>query len=333
MTTVEEDAQKIRDCLHQFSGITVSDFVRTEELGSQLDFSRWESSFDDLKQMATQLSNSEWSRLPHRTQTTASETLCEIFDAMSAIVRFSANEGSHKRDDVADRFGSKLDAFKEIALTYGGYLLWEGSSGEERILPVLQEAEQRLQSIRKGEEEIEKTKSEVDSVLETVRGAAAEKGVSQEAAAFSEAAKRYHQLAQQWFRRSLVAGAVTIGFVLVLVFAWDVGGQISDANAVQVILAKAAALAVLSYATITSVRLYRSNAHLAVVNQHREDALRTFQTFVDSSSDTQVRDKVLLAAANAAFGQTATGLIGERGDGGNTIEVIEGLLGPNVRHS
>ena len=170
-------------------------------------------------------------------------------------------------------------------------------------------------------------------VLESVRDTAAEKGVSQEADQFRKASEKYNRLSSQWLKRALIAGVATVVFALVVVFAWDVNGEIKDASAVQAILAKAAALTVLSYATITCVRLYRSNAHLAAVNQHREDALRTFQTFVDGATDPEVKDKVLLAAANAAFGQTATGLIGERGDGGNTVEVVEGLLGSNIRRN
>ena len=333
MTSGEDAAPQIRAYLQQISGMSVSGYVRTDALGWQLDFSGWESSFDDLKRMTTQLSNSGWSRLPQGTQTTALDTLLEIIESLRAIRRFSADEGRERRDELAETFGKRLDAFKEIALTYGGYLLWEGSSGEERILPVLQEAEQRLQSIRKGEEEIETKKEEVDSILQTVRETAAEKGVTQEAETFDRASKRYETRSLLWLVGSALLLAATLGLAYLLVEVWETKGEITNAAILQTVLAKTAALAVLSYATITAVRLYRSNAHLAVVNRHRADALLTFKTFVDGSSDLEVRDKVLLVAANAAFGQTPTGLIGDKGDGGNTLEVLDGVAGGLIRRS
>ena len=76
----------------------------------------------------------------------------------------------------------------------------------------------------------------------------------------------------------------------------------SAPSVLQLILAKAVALAVLSYATVTAVRLFRSNAHLAA-GIDREDALRTFMTFVEGTDS----PRVLLAATHAAFGQTETG--------------------------
>ena len=307
MTSDSPPDQQIRGLLESASQIDVHNtFVRSKELGNQLDFSACESSLLDFRDLGRQFSHSEWSRLPRRSQKEVADILWEIRDVLRQIRNYSAAEGRERRDDLVDTFGAKLDSFKAIALTYGGYLLLENGIAEKQLLSLLQEGEQRLLAIKETQQEVEERKVEVDAVLAAVRDTAAEKGVSQEADQFRRAGERYDNLSGQWLKRALIAGVATVAFALALVFAWDVGGEIKDASAVQVILAKAAALAVLSYATITCVRLYRSNAHLAAVNQHREDALRTFQTFVDGASDSEVKDKVLLAAANAAFGQTPT---------------------------
>ncbi len=331
MTMDSDTALQIRDNLQQLSGLSVARYVRTEQLGQQLDFSAWESSFSDLTQMASQLSSTEWSRLPQRAQTAASDALIEIIDVLMAIRRFRADEGRERRDQIAAEFESRLDAFKEVALPYGGYLLWESSGGDERILTVLQEAEQKLQSISTGEGEIEKKKAEVDSVLESARSAAAETGVNQEAKTFDKAANRDERRSLLWLVMSALLLGATIGVAYLLVDVWDTDGEIKDAAILQKVLAKTIALAVLSYATITVVRLYRSNAHLAAVNRHRADALSTFKTFVDGTESSEIKDKVLLVAANAAFGQTPTGLIGDKGEGGNTVEVLDGAVGGLVR--
>ena len=189
------------------------------------------------------------------------------------------------------------------------------------------------QSINQLSSEIQGAKSEAERALSEIRAVAAEAGVSQEAGTFHEAANRYESLAKRWLWGSVGSALVTIGVGLAVVFVWNTGGEGSATALVQAVLGRAAVLAVLSFATLTAVRMYRSNSHLAVVNRHREDALKSFNAFREGTHSDDTKDKILLAAAHAAFGQTATGLISEKADGGNTLEVFEGLFGRSVRGS
>ena len=118
-----------------------------------------------------------------------------------------------------------------------------------------------------------------------------------------------------------------------LLWKWSTEGNISDADVLQLVLAKTAALGVGSYLTFTAMRTYRSNAHLAAVNRHRDDALRTFQSFVEGTDSPDTKDQVLLAAARAAFGQTPTGLVSEKGDGGSMLEVLASIANNMGRRS
>ena len=61
------------------------------------------------------------------------------------------------------------------------------------------------------------------------------------------------------------------------------------------------------------------------VNRHREDALRTFRSFVEGTESPDTKDQVLLAAARAAFGQVPTGLVTDKGDGASVLEVLSGI--------
>ena len=125
-------------------------------------------------------------------------------------------------------------------------------------------------------------------------------------------------------RRTILSGVLTVGLVLAVVYFWGVQGGISEANVLQVVLAKAVVLAVGLYFTFGAGRIYRANAHLAVVNRHREDSLKTFRAFVAGAGDDQeTKSKLLLEAAHAAFGQVPTGLAPTK-EGGNTLEVLDG---------
>ena len=158
-----------------------------------------------------------------------------------------------------------------------------------------------------------------------MRSASREVGADQEAETFGAAAKRYEQNSRKWLGWFLFAGTLTIVAAALLFLVWVRDGQLTDADILQFVLAKVAILGVLTYGTVFSVRLYRSNAHLAAVNRHRQDALLTFRAFVEGTADQETKDQVLLAAARAAFGQTPTGLVSDKGDTGSVLEILAGI--------
>ena len=333
MTTEQTSAEQIAGTLAAVSESRMEeDLVRVSDLGRELNFSEYRELFDDLLQFTSQLSSLAWEKLPARPQRDILDNVNALASAVQEIKEFSsATQGQSERDRYANQLQAALDAFKQIVVPYVGYLSWDSIDLDGYQRSLNENIAEGRQTIDRVAKEVQSDKVAAEEALSAIRAAAAEAGVSQEAATFRDAAGRYAGLAQWWLVGAILGVAATIGAAFGLVLLWDVSGQISDAEVLQIVLAKAAALAVLSYATINAVRLYRSNAHLAAVNRHREDALRTFQSFVDGTADDEVKDRILLAAANAAFGQTATGLIGDRGDGGNTVEVVEGLLGSNIR--
>ncbi len=238
-----------------------------------------------------------------------------------------------ERNNRGQRVESGFDDLRRQAIPLVGYLSWKDLRIEEIRENLDSVADASRAEARELTSEIERIKVEAESALSTIREAAAEQGVTQEAATFREAANRYSATSTRWLWTSVFAALVTIGAAFGLVLAWATDGQITDAEVLQLVLVKAAMLAVLTYGTITAVRLYRSNVHLAAVNRHREDALRTFRSFVEGTESPETKDQVLLAAARAAFGQTSTGLISEKGDSANMLEVLAGIANNVGRRS
>lgn len=333
MTTDQTVTDEIRAVLGEFAEINVDrDLVRTSDLGTTLDFSGNRHLFEDIKTFSTSLAELSWENLPGSAQQETRDGLDRLSQAIDAIKEFSsAQHGESDRDAWASQLRQEFDAFKHSVIPFAGYLLWTSVDLEQYRQDLGAISAEARKSAEESLRVLEERKSESDQVLASIRSAAAEAGVSQEAATFREAAQRYDKVAKRWLFGALAGVVVTIGTAFALLFAWGIDGQINEADVLQIVLAKAAALAVLAYGTVTTIRLYRSNAHLAVVNRHREDSLRTFRTFVEGTEDSEIKDKVLLAAAHAAFGQTATGLIGERGDGSNALEVLDGVWGSLIR--
>ncbi len=325
---------QIRTLLGSVNEIDVSDqIVRTKALGEELDFSDCESMFVEFQELASVLSEVAWETLPPATQTSVLASIRNLQQAYFAITKFAAAEGDNTRSRLAIEFEQRLDEFKERSLPYAGYLLWKESGVERRANTLLRGIEESLASVSEKEEEVASIRADLGHVLDAARGAVSELGASKEAETFHSAANRYDALAKRWLLGSVCSALVTIVVGILVVVVWNSVSESGTAAVVQAVLGRTAVLAVLSFATVTAVRMYRSNAHLAVVNRHREDALKTFRTFVEGTDAADTKNLILLAAAHAAFGQTATGLIGEKADGGNTLEVFEGLFGRSARGS
>ena len=173
---------------------------------------------------------------------------------------------------------------------------------------------------------------ESNRILDAQRAAAADTGVERHAETFQTAADRHKSSAWWWLGLTISAGLGTVGAVLGVVYGLDVQGSISDASVLQLVLAKTVVLAIGLYFTFTAGRIYRANAHLAVIYRHREDSLRTYRAIAEGASDPDTKSKVLLEAAHAIFGQVPTGLAPTK-EGGNTVEVLDGAAGRLLRQN
>lgn len=333
MTTEHSRATEIVGGLTAISEIDIErDLVRRDALGSELDFSPSRGLFEDLVRYCSSLATFSWERLPDTVQLNTVTHFQNLWQALEQIRAFSAaNQGAVDRDNHANKLRVQLDRFKQETIPFVGFLSWDSIDLDEYQQRLNSNIQQGQETIERFAGELEATKVNAEETLATIRAAAAEAGVSQEAVTFHDAADRYESSANAWLRGAIVAALVTVGVGIGIVVAWNSLGDLTGVAAWQAVLGRAAVLVVLSYATVTAVRMYRSNAHLAAVNRHREDALRTFNAFVDGTESRDIKDKILLAAAHAAFGQTSTGLVGEKADGSNTLEVFEGLFGRSMR--
>jgi len=350
VTTELSPPEEVGRLLHLLKDIDVErDLVRTRDLGEQLDFSSDRSLFIEAKDFAGKIADLPWGDLPQSRVQSVLGHVNNIDNTVKEVQSFSLKDGENPvstKDRISRRFRSHSEGLKEEVIPLMGFLLWANGKGDggmtrdfdqvlgelrEQSGALLAETGQVVDQARAAAERAAALEQEAEQALPAIRATAAEKGVSQEADVFSKAAQRYESASKKWLGAAAILALLTIGAAFGLFWLWARDGQITDSDVLQLVLIKAAVLAVLTYGTVTAVRLYRSNSHLAVVNRHREDALRTFQTFVSGASDDNVKDKVLLAAAHAAFGQTPTGLVSEKGEGSNTLEILDGIGGNLIR--
>jgi len=86
------------------------------------------------------------------------------------------------------------------------------------------------------------------------------------------------------------------------------------AETISDLASRAVFVSLFMYITSIFVRNYRANRNLAVVNEHRKNALETFQVFANAATDPTVRAAVLMEATKCIFAPTATGFGGPEED-------------------
>ena len=72
---------------------------------------------------------------------------------------------------------------------------------------------------------------------------------------------------------------------------------------------------------------YTAHKHLEIVNRHRQNALDTFDTFVESAGENrETRDAVLLAATNAIFDANQSGYLSAKTKGTDNANPIQQVV-------
>jgi hypothetical protein len=160
--------------------------------------------------------------------------------------------------------------------------------------------------------EIEATKEKAESVLASMQDMAAQASVSKHAAIFDEEATRLGEEAWWWLKLTAAFAVVTLVaavglFALHYVVYWNEYVPPTTSQSLQLAVSAVVALSLLTYTVVWSGRVYRAKMHNSIINKHRHNALRTFETFIGEASDIQTKNAVLLQAAQAIFSPQPSG--------------------------
>ena len=161
------------------------------------------------------------------------------------------------------------------------------------------------------------------TVLSQAEAAGARVGVAKFTQVFADEAKKLRWKSWVWLFVTASLGAATLWFAVYSY--WNL--STSEVETVWQTAArmgsKGAILAVLFSGVVWCGRVYRAVLHQATINKHRALSLQTFEAFVAATKDPEVKDAILLAAANASFGNTTTGLVDQKGSEGFPVGLYE----------
>lgn len=178
------------------------------------------------------------------------------------------------------------------------------------------------------EQAIGEVRTEIDEVLDRVRKAAAEQGVSQQAAYFKTVADDEQKLADKWGQRTLWALGVFIAITFFGAFSYNWGwfGYDSNYPVALYISARVVLFFGLAFAVVTAARNYHAHKHNVTVNRQRQTSLQTFKVLADAAKSPADRDVILTHAAACIFQPQDTGFVRSTQDnsmgGQSVIEIL-----------
>lgn len=177
-------------------------------------------------------------------------------------------------------------------------------------------------------EELEKQRVEARTILDDVRKAAEEQGVSQQAFYFAEEAKAHKSESDKWRNWTIAMSAVVglYGVFTLFIHKIPLLTPASTAEVVQLTASKLLIFFVLTYVLFLCGRKFMSNRHNEIVNKHRQNALMTYKAMVDAGRTPEARDVVLTHAAASIYQLHDTGYVRSADGDGPSSNAVVGLL-------
>ena len=302
--------------------------VRTEDLGKALDFSSGQPVFERRLRLFRKLQDAGLNDLPlpllEKIRNSVSQASAEFQQVMdfSPTGQSPQSERDNLIRQIENRYHSEFNTVG-LAIAYGQQT---GANLEQ----LQRTARDIVEAVASSKDEASEQLEEVRRTAESVKRAAAEVGVSQHATQFQQEADEHKSTSQRWLGCVAVSACVTI--VLAALNVWWLYRTVAEegldvSQALQLSVAKLLLFSALYFALVWLVRMYRSACHNQVVNQHRANALQTFETFVNAATDQQTKEAVLLRATDSIFGHQASGFDEARRESGsaNLLEITRDL--------
>ena len=339
MATIEE-TNKAREVLvsilNQLAAIKPDNLVREDVLGKELSFRSGLLDFQRILGLFNELTTFNLDLLPYiiinKLQRRAEGAL-NIFSRIKSFSPGQATNPANERNQLLLQIREEYDSsFAELA-PWVSYLLQKETdlaTSKNRARQLVGELENLTMEQRT---KLSRELGEIEAVLATARSAAAEVGVTKHANEFVEEARLHRRATRIW-----LCAAIAFGIAAVVYAWWSFGHTPEPPTGDSVIgyyihfaVPRIIILSVISYGLIWSSKNFLANRHNEIVNRHRQNALRTFETFVKAAgNDLQTKNAVLLQATQAIFTPQATGYLSQEPEvrtPNTIIEILRDLTG------
>ncbi|HWP23738.1 MAG TPA: hypothetical protein VNM15_06080 [Candidatus Binatia bacterium] len=323
--------QGLESSLQALAAITPEELVRTEQLGTALDFSQGTEVFARTLGLFRSLQESNLDNVPHNILTQLTQFANEAASTFKQIQSFDPsgqNNPASVRDNLIQQVANQYQSsFPHIAPVIA-YSVRRGTDFERLERDARGTVEELNRMKRESDTKASALVSDAQATLEQVRRAAAEVGVAQHAVHFKQEATDHLDRSKKWLWATGVAAVTTLAFALWTVYFYATKAiELSTTQSVQLAVSKVIVFSLLYFGIVWSARMYRSQWHNYVVNKHRQNALSTFETFVKAASDDQTKNAVLIQATHCIFSPQVTGFVAHDTEAASSPQILEIVRG------
>ncbi len=336
MATSEQRQQKVdlvTEALSNLAGIKPQSLARTTDLSPDINFKDAVPHFEDMLELCKQLNDRDLSRLTIQKLDDIGSACTTISNLITQVEDFNLNQNT-PGDVCANLIIDISNTYDKVMNPLLLPLAFTATQATD-YAKIEREAKGYLATMKVENEKLltfmTNARTDAENALVAVKDQAAEAGVSTNAQIFLENSKEHGAVAKKWLAATIICGVVTFAAASAafgMVFYYQ---PANTAAAVQYVVAKLIVLSTLSFGIFWSARNYKSQKHNETLNKHRANALMTFRTFVEGTSDTRVKDAILLQAAQAAFSGRPTGFDAPDKDAQKISPVVE-ILGKAAPH-
>lgn len=328
---IKEDTiliQEIKDLFIEVKNVDPGSLIREEELGKALSFSNFFDDFTRIINFFKKLTYLDISTLPTSQLTTLKNNITSFLSKIESIKIFTvdANNAMAERDAAANALISQYQYFFDQLSPIITYCEKEGTDYQALQLEVNKIVEDINAKYIEISKEFNQRKSELDIVIDAIKKAAQEVGVTQHTINFESASKKYKTLSYYW----LVAISVTTIIIIcasLFVFNSPIEIDPNDSYAsyrfIQAAIARFTALFTLLIILFWEVRNYNAAQHNFIINQNKQNALSTFETFVSAARDEETKNAVLMQTTRAIFSNLPSGYLKNESADDGTSQIIE----------
>ncbi|MDD5090740.1 MAG: hypothetical protein PHQ23_07460 [Candidatus Wallbacteria bacterium] len=326
MSTSQKINEKVHSISKTIADLDIAKLFRMDL--SELNFEEYQGIFSSVKSIATLLLTNDLSVIPDDILSNCHSQLSEIHREYQAILGFSLKSTANpnnQRNGVINNLKQRYNALCITIAPVAALLSFLDPDFSDKLTKTKSQYDQFLKTATEWTEVIKMHSSNAEMILQNMKLSAGKIGVSAHSTLFAEEAKNCSNASFRWLWATFGCAVVTLIAIALIGFYFCKNPQtFNTPQAIQINILILMFISIFYYATVWCGKNYRSNRHNYVVNKHRQNALNTFETFVDSASkDEATKNAVLLQTTQCIFSLAHSGFISQDAESSSPSQILE----------
>jgi hypothetical protein len=325
--------EQLYNKIDKITAKTVEQYTQRERLGTGYSLAAATSDSERILKLLKRLKAAISDEISYDLLKEIDKKITETAEVLSRMESFSPEDNraeDNKRRIISDIGVQYRDLFK-----LASPIIAIGSQNINEINENILKSTEFLNEISNVRKELiadlESAKKQSDEILSSMRDATARTGISRHANIFKEEAEDHKNIAKKWLIANISLGAAALGLAAYSIYYYASRQiEVSTAQSIQIGIAKLITFSILYFGLVWTSRNYRAHRHNFVINQHRQNALNTFESFVEGTSDDHTKNAVLVKSTEAVFSPIVTGYLTKEPEpqgGTQILEVIRNVMG------